>query len=51
MIMSHRPSILKRPLRQNGNLANVENMEKEYEKEQVPLVSLFVRVICPTIML
>ena len=35
MIMSHRPSILKRPLRPNGNLANVENMEKEYEKEQV----------------
>ena len=34
--MSHRPSILKRPLRPNGNLANVENMDKEHEKEQVP---------------
>lgn len=42
MIMSHRPSILKRPLRQNGNLANVENMEKEFEKEQVPFASLLI---------
>lgn len=36
MITSHRPSILKRPLRPNGNMANDENMEKEYQKEQVP---------------
>ena len=35
MIVNHRPSILKRPLRPNGNMANEENMEKEYQKEQV----------------
>lgn len=35
MIVAHRPSILKRPLRPNGNMANEENLEKEYQKEQV----------------
>ena len=35
MIVNHRPSILKRPLRPNGNMANEENFEKEYQKEQV----------------
>lgn len=35
MIVNHRPSILKRPLRPNGNMANEENQEKEYQKEQV----------------
>ena len=39
MIVNHRPSILKRPLRPNGNMANEENMEKEYQKEQVQRVN------------